>query len=61
MVKIVPGNDRLNIYDGNVIVGYVEGETLFGIDKDGYAEEIGRIDHQNEIEQRLNEWRNRPN
>lgn len=57
MVKIVPGNDRLTVFDGNKIVGYVENDILYGFDQSGFAVEIGRISHPNEIEEKLKQWR----
>lgn len=57
MVKIVPGNDRLTVFDGNKFIGYVENDILYGFDQSGFAVEIDRIDHQNEIGEKLTRWR----
>ena len=58
MVKVTPTQDgnRRNVYNGNVLIGYVENDTLYGIDADGYALPICTIEHENEIAGRLAEW-----
>lgn len=56
MVKIIQRNERLEIFNGNTVIGYVEDSKLFGFDRDGYAVEICHIDNNNEIVTRLNEW-----
>ena len=57
-MKIIPDIERIKIFDdNNCVVGYVEDETLYAIDRDGYAVPVGTISHQNEIEKTLTEWR----
>lgn len=59
-MKIIPDNERTKIFDdSNVVVGYVENETLYAIDRDGYAVPVGTINHPNEIAESLTEWRKR--
>lgn len=57
-MKIINQNDRIEAYRDNVMVGYVEDDTLFAVDHRGYASEVGAINHRVEIETKLNEWRN---
>ena len=56
MVKIVQRNERLEVFDGNTVIGYVEDDKLSGFDRDGYAVEICHIDNNNEIETKLRAW-----
>lgn len=56
MVKLLSRNERLEVFDDNKLVGYVENETLTGFDRDGYAVEIGHINNNNEIAGKLKEW-----
>jgi len=42
-------DDRINVYDGNKIVAYVENDTLYMFDKKGYAIERATIDRPQEI------------
>lgn len=56
MVKIVQRNERLEAFDGNKVIGYVEENKLYGLDRDGYAVEICHIDNNNEIETKLKAW-----
>lgn len=60
MVKIIDSRDEpgeLSVYDDrNQLVAHVQGGILYGIDIDGYSVEIGRIDHQSEIEGKLKTW-----
>ena len=48
-------NGRTELYTGNELRAYVEDETLFAIDKDGYAVQIATIEHRAEI---IEKWRN---
>lgn len=56
MVKIIQRNERLEVFDDNKVIGYVENNTLSGLDRDGYAVEICHIDNNSEIAGRLKEW-----
>ena len=57
MVKIINRDDRLMVFNGNTVLGYVEDDKLYGFDRDGYAVEICHIDNNNEIAMRFEEWR----
>lgn len=59
MVKIIPTQDGIKIFSENKIVGYVENDTLYGFDRDGYAIEVCRIDHDHEITGKFLEWHRR--
>lgn len=51
---------RINVMNGDKIAGYVEDDTLFGMDKDGYAVRVDSIAHRVEIIGKLENWRNKP-
>lgn len=57
-MRVVPDREggAIVFNDKCVKIGYVEGGTLYGIGADGYADPIGEISHNNEIEQRLAQW-----
>lgn len=40
------------------VIGYAKDDILYGIDKDGYAVEIGTVNHRVEIPTKLREWLN---
>lgn len=54
MPKIIDRNDRVEVFERNELIAYVEEETLFKIVK-GYAEPIGRVNHRSEIIGKLTE------
>lgn len=56
MVKLLSRNERLEVFDDNKFVGYVENDKLTGFDRDGYAVEICQISNNNEIAGALKEW-----
>ncbi len=57
MVKIINRDDRLMVFNGNTVLGYVEDGKLYGLDRDGYAVEICHIDNNNEIATKFETWR----
>jgi hypothetical protein len=59
MVKIIDRDDRIMIFNGNTVLGYVEDSRLYGFDPDNYAVEICTIDNRNEIATRFAEWQER--
>lgn len=56
MIKIVPGADQINIFDGNECIGYVENETLYCFNRDGFAVEVCHVSSQIEIVSKVREW-----
>lgn len=48
---------RIDAFRDNEKIGFVEAETLFAIDKDGYSHEVGPISHRVEIHGKLEAWR----
>lgn len=48
---------RIEAFEDNRMVGYVENDTLYAIDKHGYAHDAGSVSHRVEIKAKLNEWR----
>lgn len=56
-MKIIPVQDGVKIFNENKVIGYVEHDILFGMDRDGYAVEICRIDDNSEIIGALTTWR----
>ncbi len=50
--------DGKKIYsDSHRLIGYVDNGTLFAIGKDGFADSLGPINHDSEIEPLLTKWR----
>lgn len=45
------------VFNENTVIGYVEDDKLYGLDRDGYAVEVCHIDNNNEIAARMGEWR----
>lgn len=62
-MQIVPNfhDEGTTIFNENVKIGYVENDTLYAIDKDGYAEWLCKITDKSEIEPRLTAWLNSHN
>lgn len=58
MVKVIPTTDGTKLFSGNKVVGYVENDTLYGFDRQGYAVEIGPVE-QHTIVAKYNEWSNK--
>lgn len=56
-MQLVPDDERTAIFDENTLVGYVEGDNLYGLDGDGFAVHIGEIDHLSEVQPKLETWR----
>lgn len=57
--QLVNADDRTNvILDRTRLVGYVEDDTLTGIDAQGYAVRVGTVNHRSEIISKLDAWRN---
>lgn len=56
-IKVLSRNNRQECFIENHLVGYVENETLYGIDRKGFAVEITSINHRTEIIGKLEEWR----
>lgn len=54
--QLVYRNDRIEIFVGNELRGYVEDDILFSIDKDGYAVQIATIEHRVEIIEKWKSW-----
>jgi hypothetical protein len=59
-LRIFDRNGRIEVMDGGKLAGYVDGDILSAIDKDGYAVEVGPINHRVEIIGKLENWRSKP-
>lgn len=57
-ISIIRSSERLEIRSGNALVGHVTDSTLYGIDRQGYAVDIGNPDDDREAVQMLKEWWN---
>lgn len=55
--RLMTRAERIEAFEDNRLIGYVSDETLFAIDKDGYAHEVGPISHRVEIQGKLDKWR----
>lgn len=55
--RLVTHENRINVMRENNVVAYVENDVLFAIDSNGYAEEIGVINHRVEIIGKLKIWK----
>lgn len=56
-VNIIQTDDGIKVIKANELLGYVENDVLFGIGSDGYAHEVGTIQHTSEITGKLEAWR----
>lgn len=54
--KIIIRNERIEAYQNNELIGYVEDDTLYGM-RNGYAEPVGPVNHRVEIAAKLAIWR----
>lgn len=54
--QLIYQNGRTELYIGNELRAYVEDETLFALDKDGYAVQIATIEHRSEIIEKWQNW-----
>lgn len=52
-------NGRVELWDQTKMLAYVEDDILHGIDRDGYAVQIGTIGHRVEIIPKFEEWRDK--
>jgi len=56
-IRLVTRIGRVEAFLDNHMVGYVENDTLYGIDRKGFAIEVCTINHRVEIAAKLIEWR----
>jgi len=56
-ISIIQTDEGVKVVKATELVGYVENDVLFGIGKDGYAHEVGTINHTSEIIGKLEEWK----
>lgn len=52
-IKIVTTAERIEAYERNKLIGFVQDDTLFTINSNGYSENIGSVNHRSEIAGKL--------